>query len=67
MGKELVSRAFVVHGLRSGKLFISLTCAALPEHLIEMELFGHEKGAFTEAKRFDTAALNSRTPRHSLP
>ncbi len=63
-GKEMIARAIHHYSLRCTKPFVDVSCAALPEHLVESELFGYEKGAFSGADAvkpglFELAATGS--------
>ena len=58
-GKELVARAFHFDGPRSLGPFIEINCSAIPEHLLEAELFGYERGAFTDAHESKMGLIES--------
>lgn len=56
-GKEVMARAIHYQGSRQGKPFIPVNCGALPDHLFENELFGHAKGAFTDASSAEKGVI----------
>ena len=66
-GKELVARALHNYGLRKAGPFVAINMAAIPRDLIESELFGHEKGAFTGADRAMAGKFEQAQRRHALP
>ncbi|MGE0593401.1 MAG: sigma-54-dependent transcriptional regulator [Vicinamibacterales bacterium] len=58
-GKDLAAKVVHFNSDRAGQPFVNITCSALPEHLLESELFGHERGAFTDARQQKRGLLES--------
>ena len=65
-GKELIAHAIHYNSLRAAKPFVKVSCAALPDTLIESELFGYEKGAFTGADGAQEGPVRAGRRRHAV-
>ncbi len=66
VGKDLIARAIHEHSRRAAEAFIKVNCTAIPENLLESELFGYEKGAFTGAKHDQARQVRARRQGHDL-
>ena len=66
-GKELVARAIHAARARGARPFVAIDCGAIPEHLLEAELFGHVRGAFTGAATAQRGLFEAARRRHALP
>ena len=65
-GKELLARGLHEASDRAGGAFVAINCAAIPENLLESELFGHEKGAFTGAVKTTEGKIEQASRRHAV-
>ena len=66
-GKELVARAFHNNSSRQHHPFVTINCSALPDNLLESELFGHKKGSFTGAVTDKVGSVRRGQQRHAVP